>query len=265
MLTKLAKGALLALPGVEVDLNAFLEVLRKRVDESGGPDAINATDLLLAFAASNEDPVATKELDRRLVRAVRVAIARFEGLQGDEIEQQVRQRVFVGDGPAGPRLAKYTGRGAIMSWLKAVATSLAIDESRRLRPDRHANEDELVATASSEAGPETRLLNAQQKKHFNAAFREALATLSAQERTVMRMKFVDGLTIDDIGKAFAVHRTTAMRWLEKAQSQVLASTRKVLGEKLGMPARDVNSLVRALEPSINDRISKLLSPITSRG
>lgn len=258
---KLAEGALQALPGVSVDLDAFAAVLRQRADESGGPEAVNGADLLLAFAALKADPVATRELDRRLVRAVRVAISRFDGLAVEEIEQQVRHRVLVGDGPGGPRLAKYTGRGAIIAWLKAVATSLAIDETRRLHPERHGSEDELVATASTDAGPELRLLNAQQKHHFNAAFREALAVLTPQERTVMRMRFVDDLPIEDIGKAFAVHRTTAMRWLEKAQEQVMAATRKVLGKRLGIPSREIDSLLRALQPSINERISRLLAPL----
>ncbi len=261
---RLAKGAALALPGVSVDLEAFSVLLRQRADESGGPEAINAADLLLAFATLKADPVATKELDRRLVRAVRVAIARFEGLHVEELQQQVRHRVLVGDGSGGPRLAKYTGRGAIIAWLKAVATSLAIDESRRLRPERHANEDELVATASTEAGPETKLLNAQQKEHFNAAFKEALTTLTPQERTVMRMRYVDDLAVEDIGRAFAVHRTTALRWLERAQQQVMAATRKLLGKRLGMPSRDVDSLLRALQPSINERLSRLLAPIKNR-
>jgi len=259
----LAKGASLALPGVQVELDAFLVVLKRRAEEAGGAAGINAADLLLAFATLKQDPVATKELDRRLVRAVRGVIGRFEGLQLEEVQQQVRQRVLVGEGSGGPRLAKYTGRGAIMAWLKAVATSMAIDESRRLRPERHGNEDELVATASTEAGPEAKLLNEQQKVHFNAAFREALTTLTPQERTVMRMKFVDDLAIEDIGKAFAVHRTTAMRWLDKAQQQVMAETRKVLGKRLGMGSRDVDSLLRALQPSINERISRLLAPVTS--
>ena len=259
--TKVAKGAALALPGVAVNLDAFLVQLQRRGDEAGGPEAINAADLLLAFATLKADPVATRELDRRLVRAVRGTHARFEDLHLEELEQQVRHRVLVGDGTAGPRLARYTGRGAILAWLKAVATSMAIDESRRLRPERHAHEDELVATASAEAGPEAKLVDAQHKQHFNAAFREALTTLSPQERTVMRMRFVDNLAVEDIGRAFAVHRTTAMRWLEKAQQQVMAQTKKVLGKRTGMPSREVASLLRAIQPSINDRLSRLLAPI----
>ena len=77
----------------------------------------------------------------------------------------------------------------------------------------------------------------------------------------MRMRYVDNLTVDDIAKTFTVHRTTAMRWLERAQLQVMATTRSLLAKRLGVPSREVNSLVRALEPSINDRISRLLAPI----
>jgi RNA polymerase sigma-70 factor, ECF subfamily len=261
---RLAKSAALALPGVAVDLKTFSLQLRRRAAESGGPEAINAADLLLAFATINADPVATKHLDRRLVHAVGVVIARFEGLQIEDLQQQVRHRVLVGDGAGGPRLAKYTGRGALSAWLKAVATSMAIDESRRLRPERLANDDELVATASTEAGPEMKLLNAQQKGLFKVAFEEALASLSPQERTVMRMRFVDGVAVEDIGRAFAVHRTTAMRWLERSQQQVMAATRKALRTRLGMPSREVDSLLRGLQPSINERISRLLAPITNR-
>ena len=261
--TTLAEGAVRALPGVAVDLPAFTALLEQRVAESGGPEAINAADLLLAFATLAKDPVATKELDRRLVRAVRVAVGRFEGLQLEEVEQQVRQRVLVGDGRSGPRLLKYTGRGAIGAWLKAVAGSLAIDETRKLKPERHGSEDELVATASSEAGPELSLLNAQQKQHFNAAFKQALTRLTPQERTVLRMKFVDDLAVEDIGRAFAVHRTTAMRWLEKAQAQVMAETRALMAERLGLKTRDVESMLRVMQPSIAERLSRLLAPIKS--
>ncbi len=260
-LTQIAEGAALALPGVEVDQQAFLAVLEQRIAEAGGPDAVNAADLLLAFATLAGDKVATRELDRRLVRAVRVAVARFEGLQAEELEQQVRQRVLVGDKGTGPKLAKYTGRGAIVAWLKAVAGSLAIDESRKLRPDRVVNEDELVATASTEAGPEVSLLNAQQKQHFNAAFKQALTMLTPQERTIMKMKFVDDLAIEDIGRAFAVHRTTAMRWLEKAQAQVMAETRKLMAQRLGLRTSEIKSMLRVMQPSIAERLSRLLAPI----
>lgn len=261
--SKLADGALLALPGVAVDRPAFEELLARRIEESGGPEAINATDLLLAFAALAGDKTAVKELDRRLVRAVRQAVVRFEGLQAEEVEQQVRQRVLVGERGSGPKLERYTGRGAIAAWLKAVASSLAIDETRKLKPERHGSEDELVATASSEAGPEVSLLNAQQKKHFNEAFKLALTTLTPQERTVMRMKFVDDLPVEDIGRAFAVHRTTAMRWLEKAQAQVMEETRKLMAARLGLQKREVESMLRVMQPSIAERLSRLLAPIKS--
>lgn len=258
---QLVEGAMLALPGVEVDRDAFRGTLEQRIAEAGAPEAVNAADLLLAFATLAGDQIATRELDRRLVRAVRTAVARFEGLHVEELEQQVRQRVLVGDKGSGPKLAKYTGRGAIVAWLKAVAGSLAIDEARKLKPDRSANEDELVATASSEAGPEVSLLNAQQKQHFNAAFKEALTRLTPQERTVMKMKFVDDLAVEDIGRAFAVHRTTAMRWLEKAQAQVMEETRKLMAQRLGLRTSEIKSMLRVMQPSIAERLSRLLAPI----
>src|SRR4051812_6581083 len=98
----LAKAAAKSLPGIKCELGRFAKLLEQRTAAARAP--LNAADLLLAQAALEGDPAALAELDRRLVRCVRAMAGKFEALAVDELEQQVRQRVLVGDGGSGPRL-----------------------------------------------------------------------------------------------------------------------------------------------------------------
>ena len=70
---QLAQGAFEALPGVKGNRADFAAVLAKQADEG-----VYAADLLLAWATLKKDPVATRELDRRLVQAVRMTVGRFD-------------------------------------------------------------------------------------------------------------------------------------------------------------------------------------------
>ena len=52
-----------------------------------------------------------------------------------------------------------------------------------------------------------------------------MQTLSAQERTVLRLHVLDGLGTDEIGALYKVHRTTVARW----QAQAVISSWRRLG------------------------------------
>ena len=217
---------------------------------------LNLEDLSLSWLALQHDAAAVAEVERRLQRVAKATA----GKKGDddfvqEVLQRVRQRLFVG---ARPRLAAYQGSGALVQYLKAVVLSTTIDLQRASKPKEEGGQDDaLLQTATSEDGADARLAHATHKKHFTAAFKDALETLSAEERTWLRMRFVDGLSIDAVGTAFGVHRTTAMRWLEKAQATLMAETRKRLGARMGLQMREVDSLLKAMRPSLAENLSRI--------
>jgi RNA polymerase sigma-70 factor (ECF subfamily) len=51
---------------------------------------------------------------------------------------------------------------------------------------------------------------------------------------MLRLAFVDGLTIDELGELYAVHRTTAFRWLQQASDRLASGLRSILRESLRM-------------------------------
>lgn len=216
---------------------------------------LNLDDLALAWLASKHERAAVTELDRRLQRVARARL-RNDDVTLEEVLQRARERLLVGEQP---RLLAYRGRGSLVQYLKAVVATVAIDLSRAA-PSREDGSDSerLLTAAAEESGVDARLAQASWRAHFTKAFTEALATLDAEERTWLRMRFVDGLSTDAVGAAFGVHRTTAMRRLEKAQAALLSETRRRLGERLKLGAREVDSLVRGMRLSLAENLSRIL-------
>jgi RNA polymerase sigma-70 factor (ECF subfamily) len=104
----------------------------------------------------------------------------------------------------------------------------------------------------SAADPELELLRRRYAPAFTAALRDAVASLEARLRTVLRMSFVDAMTIDDIGATYGVHRATAARWIQRACDDVLAQTRRLLAERVDLSATEIAALVHSqLELSLS--------------
>lgn len=219
-------------------------------------DAERAGDLYIACACAAGDPVALRRFEERHFADVKAAIARVtsETIVADEALQRLRQRLFVADTGA-PGITGYSGRGDLRGWLRIAATRAALEILRARRP---ADGDGALAhLADDAADPELALM----RKEYGAAASEALhaafAELETRERNLLRQYFVDGLTIDDLGALYDVHRATAARWIEKARATLEKRTRAILRERLGVNRTTLESIVRMVQSDLEANLSGL--------
>lgn len=252
----LIDAALESAPALRVDRQAFKAhlVLAKATAES------NLSDVLLAFASLKGDRAALKELEARLLAVGRPALSRYGDQSfAEDVLQEVREKLLVG---ANAKLRAYSGRGALVQFLKTVVTTSAIDKLRQQKSregdDAGDDDERLEKLASSDRNADSQIFSARSKSQFSKAFKEALSALTAQERTLLRMKFVDGVSVEEIGKAFQVHRTTAMRWIEKLQADLLRDTRERLKAELKVKDHELEGVMKEMELSISDRLSRIL-------
>jgi RNA polymerase sigma-70 factor (ECF subfamily) len=78
---------------------------------------------------------------------------------------------------------------------------------------------------------------------FQKALRDAVAALSAQERNVLRMHVTGQCSIDEIGRAYNVHRATAARWLDRSRARIYETVRQELcGRRNNLTASEFKSL-----------------------
>ena len=112
--------------------------------------------------------------------------------------------------------------------------------------------------ASPGADPELQMMRALHREHFRDAFRATLAELSSDERAVLRMHYLDGLTIDEICLGYRVHRSTVARWIERARKRVLSETVRRMKASRSADSREVDSTMRFLESHFDVSVQGLL-------
>jgi RNA polymerase sigma-70 factor (ECF subfamily) len=247
-----------AWPGVEVAHEQFaLHVgkLEDAAEKFGG-------DLYLVVACLARDVKAIEYLDRELVGAARGAIGSIDSSREfvDECLQKLRTNLLVGDDGT-PRLSHYSGRGPLRAWLGVAAARTALMLRRTRQRKREVAEPEDWSRALVEIStndPELELLKRQYSAAFGTAFRDAVELLEPRLKTVLRMSFVEGLSIDDIGATYVVHRATAARWIQKACDDLFETTRRLLSERLALTPTELDRMTSLVRSQLDVSVSQLL-------
>lgn len=251
-------------PSVHVEAAAWARYLGERVPEA--EDLLTALarvetdDLYLACACAAGDAVALSVFDAELLPTVEGAVRRIGRSEEfvSEIQQRLRHRLFVQDDKERLRILDYTGQGALRNWLRAAAVRLALNLKKSVgREDALEDrfEQELVSPASD---PELHAIKGQLRSEVKRALEEALRALSPEERNLLRLHLVDGLSIDKLGVLFQVHRSTTARRIERARQEVLRLTRERLMERAGVSPSDMNDVLNLVKSQLDVSISRYL-------
>ena len=243
-------------PQLVVSRDAFAAVVaRSLADEhqSAGIElAVEA--LYLAQACSAGAPGALEVFEVQCAPTITHAL-RAMSLRDDVIEdiaQEVRKKLFV-DG----KIASYSGRAKLTSWVRTIATRAAVDRLRKPQSEL-ASDDVLAAMPDAAPGPELDHFRARYHAEFKDAFEAALASLEVRERNVLRHHFIDRLAFDDIGSLYGVHKTTAFRWLEDARDKLSKRTKNHFQERVKLPPGEMESVLRLLQSNIDLSLSRVL-------
>jgi RNA polymerase sigma-70 factor (ECF subfamily) len=164
-----------------------------------------ATDLYLACACAHGVHTALAAFDEHYLSHVRAFLShmRPDAEFVDECRQLLREKLFVG---AAPKIAEYTGRGSLLGWLRVatVRTALNLRRSRALIAGARRAPSPVEAESIDE--PERSYLQDRYRDAFRAAIEESFAVLSSEQRNLLRMHFMDGMTLHQLATLFQVHR-----------------------------------------------------------
>ena len=212
-------------------------------------------DLLLCCACSRGDAEALRLFERETLQVARAAIASLRRDREflDETLQEVWDKLFCGPNA---KIKKYTGRGPLQAWVRVTATRAALDRCRTLGL-RTARETELTdRLAAPRPGMELLLSRARYSAAFKSSLRDAVAGLPARERNALRMHVCGHCSIDEIGRAYGVHRATAARWLERARLAIREGVRgSLLRGGIKLTESEYSSLARGMASELELRLS----------
>jgi RNA polymerase sigma-70 factor (ECF subfamily) len=139
----------------------------------------------------------------------------------------------------------------------AVAIRTAHDLHRIEQHKVHDDERALDVLAASD-DPELDLLRQRYDREFGAALEAGLVGLSARDRAVLRLYFIEQLPAAQIGNLYRVHETTVLRWMARARETVIATVRAVLLRSLRLSIDDCNELLALMLSRLDVSVRRLL-------
>jgi RNA polymerase sigma-70 factor (ECF subfamily) len=261
-LVELVASARNEVPSVQIDPGAFVGYVAERVtfDAHGRPlvQGLRAGALCIAAGCVAGEAAALAEFERIYAPEIVAALARnFDRALADEAALRLRERLFLVEPDEVPRLSSYSGRGDLRAWLRAAAARTAIDlmRARRTVPVEQAVLDEAVV----DVDPLLAALKQHYREEFREAFRHATEALTDRERTLLRYRFRDGLSLDELAALFRVHRATAARWLASIRETLFEATRSRLVAQLEVTDSEVDSVLRLIDSQLDGSISGLFA------
>ncbi|MCB9623706.1 MAG: sigma-70 family RNA polymerase sigma factor [Sandaracinus sp.] len=215
-------------------------------------------DVFLACACARGDRAAIEAFEAEVMPHVPRAIVRIDRDETfvREVMEEVRIKLLVGDGRE-PRIASYLGRGPLTSWVQVTAIRTGYSFKRKRNPETPvADEDAFDLPIDDD--PELARLRERVQEPFRAAFREALASLSPRERTLLRLYLLEEVSAETLGTMYDVHRATIARWITQARRQVHDETRRRLSKTLGLDARAFESLMNRVLSGLDVSLASFL-------
>lgn len=248
-------------------LEAFGAELARCLGEDAEPSTVadlTVVDLHLAYAARKGHPRALARFETKVVSTLGAVIGRVDRSEAfiDEVKQRLRTKLFVSDGTSPAKIAHYTGQGDLLTWVRVVAVREALDSVRAERRRALDSDEALMAIEASATGPDMLAFKQQYKAQFSDAFRDALAELKPEQRNVLRLHYIHGLSIDKLGAVLRVHRSSAARRVARARQDLLSGTRRLLHARLSIDRREFDQLMGLVASRIDLSIERFLAAKT---
>lgn len=248
-------------PNVSFSFEALFDSMGQFGGRGGGlPTRLDEMALVSAVLAGDAQALYT--LEREFLAPLMRAISRLvpDASEREDVVQRLRERLLVGEPSRGPRLAAYRGLGSLRAWLEIAAKREALMARRSEKSRREREERQAVALACNVLpDPELAHIREHYTPQFRTALERAMNDLEPSDRMLLRAYFVDGLSIDQLGRVLGVHRVTAWRRVLAAQERCLEAVREELRTTTGSAGAELASLMRLVGAEFHLSVSRVLA------
>lgn len=223
-LDALLAAARLAWPGVPLDDAVFVAHLAACLPTEGdlrrGLAELHATDLYLTCACALGAPQAIAAFEREPLALVGLWISRIDRSSDfvDEVTQRVRERLLVG---SRPRIVEYNGTGALVGWTRVAVVRVAL----KLRREAKRGTLELRESDEPIAAAEVDAIHGLHQAEIERALKLGLSRLAPADRELVRLHYVEGMTLQRIGELRKVDKSTASRQLAAVRGSLRENAR----------------------------------------
>jgi RNA polymerase sigma-70 factor (ECF subfamily) len=245
-------------PTIDLSLEVFTAFAVARAETWNG-NAERAADLYLACACVARLPAAAAEFLARFGDRIPKYLGRL-ARDADlvaEVRQIVVTRCIVADGDGPPALGGYSGTGSLEGWVRATAVREAFALNRQR--DRHQGDVEAALEAQMPwVDHEISLFKQIYREPVSRAFAAACQQLDANDRALLRLHYVEGVTTASLANMYGISRATLVRRLAAARESLIIRVKAALRLDAGITDQDFDSVLRLVKSQIDLRLSAIL-------
>ncbi|MCA9575255.1 MAG: sigma-70 family RNA polymerase sigma factor [Myxococcales bacterium] len=241
----------------ELPLPAYVDALARLPVSLDSLSDEAAHELALAVGVAHGSAFSAQVLERDYFSLVAPALTalRLPPAMVDDVGQELRAKLLLGPTP---KLVEYAGRGSLRGLIKVSATRTAISMLRKTRREADGVDDERAADDIDALDPERAILKAQYRPAFRASFERAIRGLGARERNLLRLHFVERVTLPQLASMYGVSRATVVRQLAAAREEVATETKRHLGAQLALPVSELESILDLVRSRFDVSVGGLL-------
>lgn len=250
-----------AWPSIALAPEAFARhlgsVTRTESDVVAALAAVRPADFYIAAACVFRAPGAEHAFAKKYLGNVPSYVARIDPSPAfaDEVTQELGARLFAPEPGGSAKIALYTGRGQIEGFLRSTAGNIAKNMKRAPVMD-HLDTTKQNREPARDLDPEVLLLKKRFAAEFEQAFTATVAQLTSDERKVLKLHYLNGLSIDDVGTACNVSRATAARWLAAARTRIVQLTYKSFATAAGPSSASPQSMLALIKSELGASVAK---------
>jgi RNA polymerase sigma-70 factor (ECF subfamily) len=262
ILSRLWQEARTAWSTLDLSLPTFASYLGARIDrcDESALEKLQSVDLYLTCSCSQGLAGAIEAFESYCAGEAERALAKLSmtEVEVEEVEQHLRDKLFVHESDGQIRIARYSGSGSLKSWYRVTALRTAIDLIRsegRLLPVGDASE---LDGQAAHIDPELEYLKDKYRSDFKEAFLAALRHLESDERNLLRYQLLDGLSLEQVGAIYGLHLSSVSRRIGRIREKLLDSTRRELSERLRVDEEELDSIMRLIQSRLHVSVSRVL-------
>ncbi len=253
-----------AWPSVQLAPEAFLRHLARHLPPEDtlahSLRQLHAADLYLACACAAGEPQALLAFEQRILQKVPSRLGQLPASTVDEVLQVLRQRLLMSTNGGTPKIADYSGRGPLASWVRISAVRVAGElASQDGRQELFNEPPEALERMLAPDDPERALARADSRQALTEALKAALARLTERERALLRLHHIHGLTMDRLSTMYGEPRSSVARRVAQARERLLKLTRHELTSRLRLDGRELESLLGLVSSRLDVSLYRLMS------
>lgn len=246
-------------PDLRVGLPEFRAYVEERWPDPFEDRQVALSDLFLTCGCALGRPEAFAAFEQAYRGEIDAAAKRLGKLAPpvDDARQLIHERLLTS---SPPKISEFRGRGSLKSWVKVVALRTLLNHRQRINGKEQPLESnsDLERLLPASDGPELAMMKEHYGTEVRAALRDCIAELSAKERTLLRLAFIEDATVDAIGAVYGVHRATAARWVQAAHRDLTTKVHRRLRERLRLNNTELESALRMIASGFDTSLSRYL-------